>query len=903
MDTEPFNDITFLFTDIEGNTGLWNKFPEKMAAVLMRHDELIETLVAKQGGDVVRPRGEGDSRFIVFKNPQNAVHAVLAAAEIQQALHDEPWPIPTPLRVRIALHTGDAAQIDQDYYGADVNRCAGLRTLTYGGQTLLSAKTAQLARTSLPPTLQLRDLHYHYLKGDAQPEQVFQLVVAGMPNEFLPLKKQPLPSSVKKQQSAEQRKRQALIENVQHDWIDGVLNRSLQQAMMLNLGIKLLPDASKPAAQDQSQLYATQTAMTEIYKRFDNQLLILGAPGSGKTTALLILTSLLLGEAEGNQDAPIPVIFNLSSWASKRPRLEVWLVEELERQLRVPKAIGRAWVQKQQIIPLLDGLDEVTSAQRDACVLAINEYQKTHQPKALVVCCRSGEYAALAAQLTLKGAIEVQPLTFSEVEAYFKGLGTRFNDLVARLQQDSTLRELITSPLLVSVVTVVHEDLPKTGAEMSSDAYRAMLFKTYVEHTLTPSGRHQPPAQDEPFREPAAGPYTLPQVQQWLGWLAAWLNERNETTFYIEHLQPDVLSFAARRWYTRLLALILALLIGVSVGFGVNNVNTGIVWAVSAWLMIMLMGDLTTDRPWIRPLRNSFLLGSALGVAESLQDSLLQLPTASLIVIMIAAIIRVLLFGTPTFIASLVYVRFAHDLYQFIRKIDKLIALPVTVMLWIAFSFGIGIVPFYLAGIYLTPESYKFSDLYQRSFGVASSTLICGSLFVTIGQEIRLVERLQWSWRPSLLFSFLAVAAYKWNQPKTAIISASIITLSGLTGITTVETRRSPNQGIWQSVHYSILGAGVGIVLWCCLWLMLPQYAQIGMLPVLAIVVALRSGLLPSLQHLLIRLFLWWDGVVVFNFVHFLEAMVSSSLLYRTGGGYIFIHRLLLEHFLPWPEK
>ena len=179
------HNITFLFTDIEGNTGLWSRFPEKMAAVLRRHDELIETIVEQHDGQVVRPRGEGDSRFIVFTYPLNALNAVVAAGEIQKALAAEPWPIPLPLRVRMALHTGDATQIDKDYYGADVNRCAGIRTLAYGGQTLLSAQTATLAQAALPPDLQLRDLQYHYLKGEAQPQQIFQLVVAGIPNEFL----------------------------------------------------------------------------------------------------------------------------------------------------------------------------------------------------------------------------------------------------------------------------------------------------------------------------------------------------------------------------------------------------------------------------------------------------------------------------------------------------------------------------------------------------------------------------------------------------------------------------------------------------------------------------------------------------------------------------------------------
>src|ERR671938_1559741 len=101
----PTGTVTFLFTDIQGSTALWEQHPEAARAALARHDALVEGIVAAHGGVVVRPRGEGDSRFAVFAR---ATDAVLAATAIQQALHAEPWPAETPLRVRVALHTGEA---------------------------------------------------------------------------------------------------------------------------------------------------------------------------------------------------------------------------------------------------------------------------------------------------------------------------------------------------------------------------------------------------------------------------------------------------------------------------------------------------------------------------------------------------------------------------------------------------------------------------------------------------------------------------------------------------------------------------------------------------------------------------------------------------------------------------
>jgi predicted ATPase/class 3 adenylate cyclase len=180
----PTGTITFLFTDVEGSTRLWERVPDAANRALMRHDALIETCVANHAGLLVRPRGEGDSRFAVFAQ---ATDAVVAAAAIQRTLAAERWPTPTPLRVRMALHTGEADLRAGDYYGSAVNRCARLRSIAHGGQTLLSGTTVDLVHEALPPKLQLRDLGEHRLKDLSRPERVYQLIVPGLPDEFPPL--------------------------------------------------------------------------------------------------------------------------------------------------------------------------------------------------------------------------------------------------------------------------------------------------------------------------------------------------------------------------------------------------------------------------------------------------------------------------------------------------------------------------------------------------------------------------------------------------------------------------------------------------------------------------------------------------------------------------------------------
>ena len=118
MSALPEGILTFLFTDLEDSTALWDQNPEAAREALARHDTLIEGVVAEHSGVVVRPRGEGDSRFIVFTHPTNAV---LAAAAAQKALFAEPWHTPKPLKVRMGLHTGEADLRMGDYYGSRAN--------------------------------------------------------------------------------------------------------------------------------------------------------------------------------------------------------------------------------------------------------------------------------------------------------------------------------------------------------------------------------------------------------------------------------------------------------------------------------------------------------------------------------------------------------------------------------------------------------------------------------------------------------------------------------------------------------------------------------------------------------------------------------------------------------------
>ena len=177
--------ITYLFTDVEGSTRLWQQYPHEMKNVMARHDSLLTSVVEENGGAVVRPRGEGDSIFAVFARATDAVGAACAA---QQLLLREAWPEGIAINVRMALHTGESELREHDYYGSAVNRCARLRAIAHGGQVLLSQATVQLAQDTLPEEVSLRDMGSHRLKDLQRPEQVFQLIHPDLPADFPDLK-------------------------------------------------------------------------------------------------------------------------------------------------------------------------------------------------------------------------------------------------------------------------------------------------------------------------------------------------------------------------------------------------------------------------------------------------------------------------------------------------------------------------------------------------------------------------------------------------------------------------------------------------------------------------------------------------------------------------------------------
>jgi predicted ATPase/class 3 adenylate cyclase len=180
----PTGTVTFLFTDVEGSTKMWESHPEAISEALARHDEILRAVIGANEGSVVKTTGDGF--HAVFSA---ATDALGAALEAQRALLREEWPEKIgPLRVRMALHTGAATEErGGDYYGPPVNRAARLLSAAHGGQVLLSSPTRELVRDRLPAGVSLRDLGERRLKDLFRPERVYQLAAPDLPSGFPPL--------------------------------------------------------------------------------------------------------------------------------------------------------------------------------------------------------------------------------------------------------------------------------------------------------------------------------------------------------------------------------------------------------------------------------------------------------------------------------------------------------------------------------------------------------------------------------------------------------------------------------------------------------------------------------------------------------------------------------------------
>jgi len=179
----PAGTITMLFSDIEGSTVLLSGLGDRYGEALSAQRALLRAAFSSCGGQEMGT--EGDSFFVVFDSARDAVRSCVAA---QRALAAHDWPGGVPVRVRMGLHSGEPTRHEDGYIGLDVHRAARIAAAAHGGQVVLSEATRLLVGSRLPADVSVRDLGFHRLKDIEAPERIYQLVAAGLPDQFPPLK-------------------------------------------------------------------------------------------------------------------------------------------------------------------------------------------------------------------------------------------------------------------------------------------------------------------------------------------------------------------------------------------------------------------------------------------------------------------------------------------------------------------------------------------------------------------------------------------------------------------------------------------------------------------------------------------------------------------------------------------
>ncbi|MCT7973611.1 NACHT domain-containing protein [Laspinema olomoucense] len=328
-------------------------------------------------------------------------------------------------------------------------------------------------------------------------------------------------------------------------------------------------------------------------------VLILGAPGSGKTTTLLELAGDLCDRARQKELEPVPVVLDLAHWRDQTPLL-TWIEEEVCRKYNVNPKLVRELLSEDRLLPLLDGLDELEGERQEHCLKEIAQSRRQNgQALPLVLCTRMDTYQLRQTRLRLYAAVGVQPLTMNQIERYL--LASRSRELWENLQTDPTLFRLAKTPLFLNLMTVAYEEILIHSWKRlkTRDERQRYVFNAYIRRQL--SREMEKPIYSRKAEPPAE------QTKLWLRWLSGVMGEGNQRIFSPAslpalRLQPTgkqlQYPLALLGLFIILYAGLFALIYGWEVG-GIYGILFGII-ALSCGGIIALKAsdiELTTTSP------------------------------------------------------------------------------------------------------------------------------------------------------------------------------------------------------------------------------------------------------------------------------------------------------------------
>lgn len=724
----------------------------------------------------------------------------------------------------------------------------------------------------------------------------------------------PLPPA----EAKERRELGILLNKVKQFWIEGVLEKSIHNITLIDLGKETQAEAVAHAWEqvlelpDQSrQILPPDKKISYIFNEMNRAMLILGSPGSGKTITLLQLARELITQTE--QDASfacaVPVVFNLSTWTRSQPLID-WLVTELSAKYQIPKRIGRPWLENNRLLPLLDGLDEVKLEEQAACVEAINNFGAEFGLSGLVVCSRLEEYTRLRVRLRLNGAICLQPLTLEQVNNYLDAAGSRLDALRIVLQEDDALQALAQTPLTLGIMTVAYQNLSTeeltNHTHATLETRRKHLFDTYIERMLLRKGSGKKL-------------YTNSQTVGWLSWLARRMLQYNQTIFLIEQIQPDWLSSRQQRWiYCVASRVTVGMIFGFIFGFifGVieastleqafglsNGVFIGLSTGIGG-LFGFVLGLIIGAIGWSQ-------YNKGVGKTEKNEDwSTSRVIGKILGTGLLFGLIWSLVIGS----VWLFYSRVIGDPFIFPYGKRASNSLPGWIIGGWVSGFLLGV-----SGRAVAESAAKFNIRWGREY------------------YIQTVETLSLSWRRALqgtlfgikwgggigaLLGFLlgitgSVMIYTASTDDyglfwivfiasgtvtgmllTAIAGGLFGAMFGALNSSVRETKNFPNQGMMLSLRNAVFaGLYFGLPATLVGWVLFGVNGALISGPLFGLLGFFLYGGLDVIQHYTLRAILWRTDQLPRNQTRFLNHGVDQIFLQKVGGGYIFIHRLLLEHF------